>query len=104
MIAVATPFSKGPPMPDFLSLPVKDFLAATAAKAPTPGGGSVAALAGALAASLAAMALEYTVCKKSFAQHDAEIRPALAQFQNASRLLQELILEDVAAYETLAPL
>ena len=91
-------------MPDILSLPVHDFLTATAAKHPTPGGGSVTALCGALASSLAAMALEYTVGKKAYAAYDAEIRQALAQFQTASAMLQELIAEDVAAYETLAPL
>lgn len=89
-------------MPDILSLSVKDFLGQTAAKQPTPGGGSVAALCGALAASLGAMALEYTVGKKAFAVHDAEIRQSLAQLQNASAMFQELIAEDVAAYEALS--
>ena len=39
----------------------------------------MAALCGALAASLAAMALQYTVGKKAFAEHDSEIREALAR-------------------------
>jgi formiminotetrahydrofolate cyclodeaminase len=89
-------------MPDILSLPIRDFLAATATKAPTPGGGSVAALCGALAASLAAMALEYTIGRKAYAAHDAELREALAQFHNASLMFQELIAEDIAAYENLS--
>jgi methenyltetrahydrofolate cyclohydrolase len=91
-------------MPDILSLPIRDFIAATAAKTPTPGGGSVAALCGALAASLAAMAVHYTVGKKALAAHDAELRAALAQFQAASAMLQELIAEDIAAYENLSVL
>ena len=91
-------------MTRILSLSVQDFLAATAAKQPTPGGGSVAALIGALAASLAAMALEYTIGKKAFAPHDAEIRSSLAQFQTTSLLFQELITEDIAAYEALSEL
>ena len=91
-------------MPDFLSLPVKDFLAATAAKAPTPGGGSVAALCGALAAALAAMAMEYTLGKKAHAAHDDQTRRALAGFQAASAMFQELIAEDIAAYEDLSAL
>jgi formiminotetrahydrofolate cyclodeaminase len=36
---------------------IGDFLAAAAARQPTPGGGSVAALAGALAASMGEMAV-----------------------------------------------
>lgn len=91
-------------MSDITNLSVKEFLAATAAKQPTPGGGSVAALIGALAASLAAMALEYTVGKKAFAAHDAEIRAALGHFQKASAMLQELIEEDIAAYGGLSEL
>ena len=46
------------------------------------------------------MALEYTAGKKAFLAHDAEIRAALAHFQNASAMLQELILEDIAAYDS----
>ncbi|HEY4329626.1 MAG TPA: cyclodeaminase/cyclohydrolase family protein [Phycisphaerae bacterium] len=89
-------------MSDLLNLPLRDFLAATAAKHPTPGGGSVSALAAALAAALAVMAMEYTAGKKSFASHDAQIRGALAQFQHASLMLQQLMNEDVAAYEALS--
>jgi len=91
-------------MSDFLSLPIRDFLAATAAKSPTPGGGSIAALAGALAASLAAMAMEYTLGKKQYAAHDGHTRRALAGFQRASAMLQELLAEDIAAYEALSAL
>jgi methenyltetrahydrofolate cyclohydrolase len=89
-------------MPDILTLSVKDFLAATAAKQPTPGGGSVAALCGALAANLATMALNYTVGKKAYAAHDAELHAAIAELQKASILLQELIAEDIAAYQALS--
>jgi formiminotetrahydrofolate cyclodeaminase len=91
-------------MPDILSLPVSDFLAATAGKAPTPGGGSVAALCGALAAALGAMAMEYTVGKKAYAAHDPQTRAALAAFTVAGENLRELVAEDIAAYEGLAPL
>ena len=91
-------------MTDILQLPVRDFIAATAARQPTPGGGSVAALCGALAAALAAMALQYTAGKKAFVAHDAEIRDALSQFQRAGDMLQELMAEDVAAYDALSAL
>jgi methenyltetrahydrofolate cyclohydrolase len=89
---------------DILNLPVRDFLAATAARQPTPGGGSVTALAGALAASLAAMALRYTLGKKAYAPYEAELTHALQQFHTASQLLEELIAEDIAAYDALSQL
>ena len=91
-------------MADMLAMSVNDFLTATAAKQPTPGGGSVAALTGALAASLAAMAMEYTVGKKAYAAHDAAVRGALQQFHQASKLFRELLAEDVAAYAALSAL
>ncbi len=87
---------------DILNLPIRDFLAATAAKQPTPGGGSVTALAGALAASLAAMALRYTLGKKAYAPHEPQLTAALSQFDTAAKLLQELITEDIAAYDALS--
>jgi formiminotetrahydrofolate cyclodeaminase len=91
-------------MSDVLALTVRDFLTDTAARQPTPGGGSVAALCGALAASLGAMAVEYTLGKKTYAPYDAELRASLARFANASRMLQELVAEDIAAYEGLSQL
>jgi len=89
-------------MPQILDLSVRDFVTATAAKQPTPGGGSVAALVGALAASLAHMALAYTTGKKNFAQHEPAIQAAMAQLTTASTLLQNLIAEDIAAYAALS--
>ena len=91
-------------MSDLLSLSIEDFLAATAAKAPTPGGGSVAALCGALAAALGAMTMQYTAGKKAYAAHEAETQAALAGFKAAADNLRELVAEDVAAYEALSPL
>lgn len=52
---------------------VTDFLAETASSSPAPGGGSVAALAGALSAALAAMVARLTSGEK-FAAAEAEMR------------------------------
>lgn len=89
-------------MSEILKLTVQEFVAKTAAKEPTPGGGSVAALVGALAASLASMALEYTVGKKAYAAYDSELRGALGQFHKASEMMREVMREDVAAYGALS--
>jgi formiminotetrahydrofolate cyclodeaminase len=80
---------------------IHDFLNAAAAKQPTPGGGSVAALAGALAASMGEMVLNYSVGKKSLMQHEPELREALAEFTRARQLLLALMVEDQVAYEAL---
>ncbi len=57
---------------------IEKFLEAAAAKQPTPGGGSVSALAGALAASMGEMVLNYSVGKKGLEAHDAVLKNALA--------------------------
>src|SRR5437588_8502955 len=81
--------------------PVKDFLAASAAKQATPGGGSVAALAGALAAAMGEMVLNYSVGKKNLAEHEPVLREALAEMTRARQLLLGLMVEDQVAYEAL---
>ncbi len=90
--------------PPLLDQSVREFLAALASKTPTPGGGSVAALAGALAASLAQMAMQYTVGKPQFAEHRPELVDCIDKLRKASGLLQELVDEDMAAYAALSPL
>ena len=51
-----------------LELPVAEFAARTASPAPTPGGGSVAAVSGALAGALVAMVARLTDRKKGYEQ------------------------------------
>lgn len=49
---------------DLLTSSVKDFVAATASKEPTPGGGAIAALTAATGAALAEMVANLTFDKK----------------------------------------
>lgn len=87
---------------DILNASVRSFLAATASKSPTPGGGSVAALAGAMAAALGEMSLQYTLGKAQFEVHRAEITQAIEKLRKAAGLMQDLVGEDMAAYAALA--
>jgi glutamate formiminotransferase/formiminotetrahydrofolate cyclodeaminase len=75
------------------------FVGRVASPDPTPGGGSVAAHAGALGAALAQMVAGLTVGRKKYAAVDAEMR-ALAQ--EAAQLRQQLgalVERDAASYE-----
>lgn len=84
---------------DLLALSVREFVDRTAAKTPTPGGGSVAGVVGALAVGLGEMALNFTRGKKKFAEHEgyyAELSPRL---EAARRTLLDLVAADVRAYE-----
>jgi formiminotetrahydrofolate cyclodeaminase len=79
---------------DFSSQSVGDFCDTVAAETSAPGGGSVAAFAGAMAASLAAMAAR-------FSKEQWEEAPgAVAQAEALRARLLPLAEEDARAYET----
>jgi glutamate formiminotransferase/formiminotetrahydrofolate cyclodeaminase len=63
-----------------------------------PGGGAVAALAGALAAALAEMVARLTIGKKKYATVEADMTAAAAAAESLRRRLLNAIQRDVAAY------
>jgi glutamate formiminotransferase/formiminotetrahydrofolate cyclodeaminase len=67
--------------------------------APTPGGGSAAALAGTLAAALVAMVARLTIGKKAYAAVAARAREILAEAEQLRATLRRLVDEDAAAYD-----
>jgi methenyltetrahydrofolate cyclohydrolase len=87
-------------MPVDASTTLKEFLAATAAKQPTPGGGAVAAVCGALSAAIGEMVLNYSVGRKSNAAGVDERLTALLNELTASRQkMLELMVADQLAYD-----
>lgn len=78
------------------------FLDAAAAKQPTPGGGSVTALVGALSASMGEMVVHYTVGKKGFEAHEAVLNAVLGELRRARGLMLDLMVEDQSAFAALA--
>jgi formiminotetrahydrofolate cyclodeaminase len=78
------------------------FLDALAARQPTPGGGSVAALAGALAAATGEMAVNYSLGKKDLAAFAGELQPVKEQLQHARDVLVGLMVEDQGVYQALS--
>lgn len=77
---------------------IADFLNAAAAKQPTPGGGSITALVGALATSMGEMAVNYSIGRKGLEAHQDTLGKCLAELQRARKLLVELMVEDQRAY------
>jgi len=75
------------------------FLDATAADAPTPGGGAVAALAGALAAALTSMAARLTVGKPRYAEVEAQMQETIAQAEQLRARLTAAVDADSAAFD-----
>ena len=81
-----------------LDLTVREFVGAAAAKTPTPGGGSVAAVVGSLGVALGQMSLNFTIGKKKYAQHAAFHEHLAARMEKAQKMCLELVDDDVAAY------
>jgi glutamate formiminotransferase/formiminotetrahydrofolate cyclodeaminase len=75
------------------------FIDTVAAATPTPGGGSVAALTGALAAALAQMAAGLTVGRKRYADVANQAGRVLEESEAIRRQLAAAIAEDAAAFE-----
>ncbi len=78
--------------------PISQFMDELASSAPAPGGGSVAALAGAMGAALVSMVCNLTVGKKKYADVEEEIKAILGQSESLRQELMNLLEEDVAAY------
>src|ERR1041385_7773033 len=78
------------------------FLANVASSNPVPGGGSVAAHAGALAAALAQMAAGLTVGKKKYAAVDVEMKDIAQSAAALGNELSALVKRDADAYATVS--
>jgi methenyltetrahydrofolate cyclohydrolase len=81
---------------------VNTFLDELASSAPAPGGGSVAALAGALGAALISMVSNLTIGKEKYAGVQDEITVLLKKSESLRKKLADLLEEDVAAYTVLS--
>ena len=75
-----------------------EFLNETASDSPAPGGGSVAALAGSLAASLGIMVCNLTIGKEKYTSVEDELKEIRFKLQNNMKRLNELIEEDANAF------
>lgn len=82
----------------YIDEPLKKYLDEAASGAPTPGGGSVAALAGALGAALTSMVCNFTVGKKKYKDVEAEVAKILSEAEELRAKLLELMVEDTRVY------
>ena len=82
-------------------LKIGEFLERTASKDPTPGGGGVAGVTGALAAALGEMVLAFSIGKKGLEDHQARLADCSRSVGSMRNRLLELADEDAAAYAKL---
>ncbi|MBA3469648.1 MAG: cyclodeaminase/cyclohydrolase family protein [Herpetosiphonaceae bacterium] len=85
-----------------LNTTINDFLDQLATKEPVPGGGSVAAVSGAMAAGLISMVCSLTIGKKKYAEVEAEMHGLMDRAEALRHELQELAEADVDAFRRLS--
>lgn len=87
-------------MSDLFDYSFRKILAAAASDAPTPGGGSVSALVGALGVSMAAMVGNLTCGKSQYAAVATEIEDITGRAYFVMARLEKLMETDIAAFNT----
>ncbi len=80
-------------------LPIREFVDRVADKSPTPGGGAVSALVGALAASLVEMVANLTLARQDYSDWHAEMERAVSLMQEKRLALLDTIDLDVKAFD-----
>jgi glutamate formiminotransferase/formiminotetrahydrofolate cyclodeaminase len=91
-------YAVGQPAP-LANMAVRELADEVSSSSPAPGGGSVAALIGALAAALAAMVANLSVGKRQ--EHGDQLSSLAEQGQEIKRALIEMIDEDTRAFNAL---
>src|SRR5580692_4585520 len=80
---------------------VETFLDELASGRPTPGGGSAAAIMGAMGAALVSMVCNVTIGKKGYEGVEAEMRSVLAESERVRRRLTAMVAEDIDAFNSI---
>lgn len=84
---------------ELITLPLDKFVAATASGEPVPGGGSISALCGSLAAALGEMVAHLTIGKKKYAEVQPEMEKIVEKISPAVGLLLRAVDLDSQAYD-----
>jgi formiminotetrahydrofolate cyclodeaminase len=77
---------------------IQQFLDQLASKSATPGGGSAAAIMGAMGAALVSMVCNLTVGKKNYEAVEGDMKDLLEQAENLRARFTDMVRADVAAF------
>lgn len=81
--------------------PVNTFLDELASSQATPGGGSAAAVMGAMGAALVSMVCNLTIGKKNYAEVEPEMQAILKDAESLRARIAGMVAEDVEAFDQL---
>lgn len=76
----------------------EEFLTVSASSSPTPGGGSVSAYVGALAASMTCMVANLTVGKEKYKEVEPQVTEILAEAEEVLGMLKSGLSQDIAEF------
>lgn len=82
--------------------PLKKYIDDLAARTPAPGGGSAAAVSGALGCALLSMVANFTVGKEKYKKYEKEIKGILLKCESYRKRFLELVDLDVKTYSAYA--
>ena len=85
-------------MMKLIEMKLKDFIDELSSDSPAPGGGSVAALAGALSSALSSMVCNLTIGKEKYKDVEYDMENLLERLQDIKKRLLDLINEDTRAF------
>jgi formiminotetrahydrofolate cyclodeaminase len=88
-------------METLATLSVERFLDELASGNATPGGGSAAAIMGAMGAALVSMVANLTIGKKGYEAAEGEMRTLLTESEALRTELAGMVAEDIAAFDSL---
>jgi len=86
-------------MAEIKNTEIEPFLEALASHSATPGGGSAAAIIGAMGAALVSMVCNLTIGQKKYAEVEADMKEVLAKSEVLRRTLIGMIEDDVKAFD-----
>ena len=89
---------------DYTEKTCRDFVESVGSSKPIPGGGSVAALVGALGASLSTMVASLTIGKKKYIGVEFEMQKNIDEIYQIQNELLDLVQQDIDNFEPLAQL
>lgn len=81
---------------------IRKYLEDLAAKMPAPGGGSSAALSGAMAAALMSMVLNFTIGNKKYKSFEDVAGKLLIKSEELRAIFIEFFMKDIKSYEAVA--
>ena len=86
----------------YIEQPIRHFMDKLASKSPEPGGGSVAALTGALGAGLVSMVCSLTLGKEKYKDVQPQVEALIKESEQLRAEMQDLIQKDTEAYGALS--